>query len=302
MKVKELYDHVAQLGFEETIEYTRGFLNAANRSVLQAASVRPAIRRCVLNHNPLHNEAGSSYKSELADGAVFEAETAKAYYFEANGAFSASIQGYNGNEWTAIGTITSESNAERNRYTAYRGFIRDNGEFTDEKIRIKFESPYICYVRKMAMYKNIYSDRAEDIPAYDPYVRYDISRMVDDFMGLSSPPFDEETRNALFENYDIEDNRVILLSRELSGEYGVLYKHKPNVITSDDPSTDDTDIDLDEDLCNALPLLVASYVWADDEPEKAMYYMTLYRERTAEIYSATKDSQKPVKMISANGW
>jgi hypothetical protein len=66
------------------------------------------------------------------------------------------------------------------------------------------------------------------------------------------------------------------------------------------PQSDDTVIDLDEELCTLLPLLVSAYVWLDDEPEKAAQYYSLYSERTKEIVYNTKNI-KPATYIT-NGW
>ena len=55
MTIAELYLQVAQLGFETTIEESDRFYFAVNRALLQVCKVRPAIRRCVINHKPLPN-------------------------------------------------------------------------------------------------------------------------------------------------------------------------------------------------------------------------------------------------------
>ena len=88
----------------------------------------------------------------------------------------------------------------------------------------------------------------------------------------------------------------------MKGLFKVIYNRKPKSIeNTGEASEDSTVIDLDEDLCALLPILVASYVWMDDEPEKAQYYLMLYRERAVDIerriYNAT-----PVPIKSSNGW
>ena len=40
----------------------------------------------------------------------------------------------------------------------------------------------------------------------------------------------------------------------------------------------DERIDVPEELAELLPLAVASFVWLDDDPEKAQYYMSLYKD------------------------
>ena len=47
--------------------------------------------------------------------------------------------------------------------------------------------------------------------------------------------------------------------------------------------------------------LIASYVWLEDEPEKASYYLTLYREQAANIL-ADKKNLSPVTVRNDTGW
>ena len=61
------------------------------------------------------------------------------------------------------------------------------------------------------------------------------------------------------------------------------------------------ELDLDEELCSVLPMLVAAYVWLEDEPEKSQYYMNLYRERVQEIVLSHKETA-PVLIKNVNGW
>ena len=69
---------------------------------------------------------------------------------------------------------------------------------------------------------------------------------------------------------------------------------------ADADAVTDTVIDLEDELVALLPLLVAAYVWADDEPAKCEYYLSLYREQEAQIKSAIKNIE-PVT-VTTNGW
>ena len=60
-------------------------------------------------------------------------------------------------------------------------------------------------------------------------------------------------------------------------------------------------IDLDEELCTLLPILIASYVWVEDEPSMAEYYLSLYRERAMDIERRIRNAT-PVAIKNANGW
>ena len=45
----------------------------------------------------------------------------------------------------------------------------------------------------------------------------------------------------------------------------------------------DGELDIDPECEHLLALLSASYIWLDDDAEKAQYYMSLYREGMASL-------------------
>jgi hypothetical protein len=99
----------------------------------------------------------------------------------------------------------------------------------------------------------------------------------------------------------MEGRRFLIIPRDNPGVFNVIYRRRPLELENvGSPSEDESLIDLDEELCALLPLNIAAYVWADDEPEKAEYYLGLYRERRAEIESKDR-SYHPVKYVT-NGW
>lgn len=195
MTVSELYSHVAQLGFEESLESARNFYNALNRALLQVGAVRPAIKQYIIQHEALED-----------DGSV-------------------------------------------------------------------------------------------------PYTEYDLSELVDDFWALESPPIlEDEEYTRINQGYEVISNKIILVPRDKQGRYRVLYRHLPAAIEyTDDPATDNAGIDLDTELCMILPYLVASDVWADDEPEKAEYYRAVYQTAAANIQNRDVN-MSPVSIRNINGW
>ena len=119
----------------------------------------------------------------------------------------------------------------------------------------------------------------------------------------NSPPIREEEENTLLnQNYEQEGDSIILLPYDKRGVYKVLYEHRPTAIENTGATTEDTqELDLDDELCSLMPILVAAYVWIEDEPEKSEYYMSLYRERVQEIVLSHKDTS-PVLIKNVNGW
>ena len=82
------------------------------------------------------------------------------------------------------------------------------------------------------------------------------------------------------------------------GRIRVKYRKSIPDINPDEP---DSPIDLPEEYHSLLPLLTASYVWLDDDADKAQYYMSLYREGMSalKIYANTEINPSYVDVV---GW
>lgn len=301
MRVQELYAQVAGLGFEKALEDDDIFYQAANRALLQVNSIRPAVSSYIINHRPMKNLLSESFEPiERIEDVSFSAEGAKAYYFECDGIGVCYIEKKNAaGGWSRIGEVSFSS---LGAFVPYSGFIKDGDQEVVGEVRLCFSGQYIYSVKNVALYGYLYSDRVEDIPAFKPYTRYDMKELADDFIRLSSPPILEDGEGRrLYRDYDMEGRRFLLIPRHNTGVFKVVYERRPEEIVNEGSAADDEAfIDLDEDLCALLPLNIAAYVWADDEPEKAEFYLGLYRERRAEIVAKDEDL-RPVKYIT-NGW
>lgn len=82
-----------------------------------------------------------------------------------------------------------------------------------------------------------------------------------------------------------------------SGTYEVIYEKAPSRFKNEEED-DAKRLPLDGDLCELVPLLVASYVWLDDEPDKAQHYGALYRTAKAEI----RKHESIAHVIDRKGW
>lgn len=308
MKIKELYNSVAMLGFETSLEYPAAFKYAANRAVLQVNSIRPVARSFIIDHRPLTNYInGATFEpiDMVGNELILSAPCGKSYAFEARGIGSYTVEKYSGfseekNEeiWELVDDGKIDSPKE---YKLFRNFIRLQNAFKDGAVKVTFksESGYMISVRCAAIYDDVISNDIEDIPLYEPYTKYNIPRLTGDFLTFSHPPVVAHTRETA--KYFIENNCCVLLPYDARGLYTVEYNKKPSQIDSSDPSIDASDIEIDEELASLLPNLVAAYVWADDEPAKAEYYLTLYRERATEI-ERRLNNVSPVVFKDAYGW
>ena len=304
MTVSELYKSVARLGFEASLEDNDGFVYAANRALLQVNSIRPATSSCVINHRVLENKIiGASFEPIISTGELcFEAYDVKSYFFEVDGNCTIYVERYD--ESTAIWVkIGMKSLSSTGAFITYRGFIKDGESFVSGRVRLRFVGEYLYSVKCVAMYEYLYSASESDIPAYEAYIGYDISLIVPDFLSLGSEPIQQDAGYRFVNSdYVVENGKILLLPRTAEGLYKIVYKRIPRPIEDKgDMLEDNTKIDLDEELCSILPMLIAAYVWTDDEPDKAEYYLTLYRERAADVERRSFE-RAPVPIINSNGW
>lgn len=308
MTIKELYDSVAELGFETELESERlnGFILAANRAIVQINRIRPATSIYKLNHFPLVNKLSeSTYEPVCKDdeALIFSTDGAKSYFFECNGNGIATIEKSTdfGETWETLAAV--ELVSEKGQFEKYRGLILDGDKPYLGLVRIKFSGDYIYWVQNVAMYGSPLSADPESVPAFSKYISYDIASLTDDFVSFVCPPITDAQRDKGFilnTDYFVEGASKILIPASIKGVYDVVYNRQNKQLSLND-DMEETNIDLDSELCCLMPNLVASYIWADDEPTKAEYYLTLYNAQVAEIMAKEK-SLKPVVYRNKTGW
>ena len=306
MTIEGLYSSVAQLGFETTLESDERFFFAVNRAILQVNRIKPVTSIYKLNHFPLDNLIEENTFEPLCkdkEALIFIADSPKSYYFECNGNGQLIIEKSNtvGETWETIGSV--ELSSPDGRFIEYKGLIRDGGKVVNGNVRLRFVGDYLYYVQNVAMYENLISAEEKHIPPCAKYVTYDIASLTSDFMSLVCPPIADAKRGRAFvlnQDYFIEGEGKILIPASVKGVFDICYQRKPREVTSEGMETGET-IDLNDELCALLPNLVASYIWVDDEPDKAQYYLSLYREQVAEIVAKEKD-MRPFVYRNKTGW
>ena len=103
-----------------------------------------------------------------------------------------------------------------------------------------------------------------------PFVSYPIDKYTADALRVRRVPTDaygaEITEGRI-------EGRVVMIPRTFSGAFFIHYDKKASPI-----AVGDGRIDVPEECLALFPLLVCGYLWLDDEPDRAQYYMALYRE------------------------
>lgn len=310
MKINELYASVAQLGFEDSVEDIPAFFSAANRALLQINALRPLTAIIDIYHRrPENLIPGANHNVYEYNGEeiIFTASgPARAYYFEVMGEGRWQVELYN--EKTGEWDIKPAVEFKNTAFTPAYGFVEDDEQiiespvkFTKRPVRLRFFGEYAFQIRNAALWKTVYSSNVEDIPAYERYARYDLKKYDPNFIGVCDNPFvDGFTR--LTKDYYFENSSILILPAEEEGEIKIKYKKAPRELEyTDSPEDDITEIELDPELVQLMPLLVAAYIWADEGDGKAQYYLDLYYRRAAEI-EAKNRSREGAKYANVTGW
>ena len=303
MKIKELYEAVAKLGFEDSLEDTPAFFGAANRAMLQINALRPLTAILEIYHRECVNLiVGATHDiiTHTDSEIIFECSPgAKAYYFETNGVGTCNIEVYNSasSEWEVVKRIVFDSRV----FERHRGFVETEENIKPARVRMHFIGDYAYQIRNPAFYGVIYSGADEDIPAFEEYVRYDLSKLAEGFIELADNPF-ISSFTRITDDYVFENGHVLLLPPDVAREVKIKYKKRPaTLVFVNDPANDESEIELDPELSELLPLLTAVYVWADEGDGKTQYYYQLYLERANEI-AARKRNREPATYLNVNGW
>jgi hypothetical protein len=323
MTVSELYKSVAQLGFEDSLENDTRFLLAANRALLQVNSLRPATESYTLLHYPPQNLLyvdHLNYKVNPPKTCTFAAKNAKSCYFELYGKGSLTIKAekivkeiVDGKETTRIEWDVLDNGEvffDSLQVSPQKHFLRKDNRFLDYSvytgnIYFEFDGDYTCHLMNVAFYAEVTSENVNDIVPNTEVISYDLSKLIPNLISVASPPYYiEDGETVPLRDFEIADGHILRIPRVASDAYIIRYDRRLRPISA--PSTGGLDtsterVDIADDLAVLLPDLIAAYVWLDDEPEKAQYYLSLYQLNAATLESRKKTFDD-APFVSTNGW
>lgn len=254
MTLNDLRGEIAALGFDNTVEIDTALTSTVNRALVTIFTERPVAKTIKVNlssQNPLFYEekithtGGSDLTIELQGSAYVFRVSGKGHFTVKDG----------------ISTVSREFDTQD---SLFRGKIR-NSDAT-----ITFSGDFLYTVFALTCYADLLSDSEDDIPEYSRYTEYDINKAYGDFLAFLGPP----TERGVIIGDALLQNGIIRLPRGKYSEITLTYARMPKRVTLDSA---DTPIDISGECSALLPLLCASYMWLDDDAERAQYYMSLYR-------------------------
>ncbi|HBJ18268.1 MAG TPA: hypothetical protein DDY70_00770 [Clostridiales bacterium] len=250
MTYRELTEECAALGFEDGVGDGERFLYAARRALALLVTEYPAAGELNFfceavvpreSQKEIFHPAGTELSVPLSG---------KSYSFRVGGR----------------GTFRPEGGVPRSFDTpslVVRGYC-------GESRSVLFTGAYDYTVRDFAVF-DACPPEEEEIPTLAPTRCFSLRKLAPDFLCPDGIPRTEDgTPIAGASVY----GDTLILPRTFHGAVTLRYRRAPAKILSDDPATE---IDVPAPAAHLFPLLTASYLWLDDEPERSQYYMNLYR-------------------------
>ena len=145
---------------------------------------------------------------------------------------------------------------------------------------------------------------AEDIPGkvsttFCPgYIQYLLGGMAQDFVsiiGAPHTPAGEDVSSLI-----IVDN-YILLPAKYVGTVVIDYRRRPENVTLDTVAYNG-EIDVQPSCEDLLALIMAYYVWLEDEPTKAERFLQMFMAQVSAELSARSRSYTHERVKNINGW
>ena len=279
-----------------TREYISAMPGAANEALQMLATAGKFIIKSIdIAHIPQRNlvSNGEGIKSATSGTISFKASGARSMSFECKGVVTLNV---------TIGPniqspITIESPLG---YTLYKYLLPNTA---NEDVLLEFTSDYPFSTKNVAMYEATYSDESF-IQPYSEYTRYDLTELVDDYYMVDTSQVIYEgdadiSRYRATTDFFQEGFKVMLLPRDLPGNYKVYYKAYPQSITLNTP--DDEVLSLDPEVAALLPLYMASQLYKDDDIGIATIYRNEF-EVAFERLTRSVSAPSSEKFVSTSGW
>lgn len=268
MTVSDIRDATAALGFEPNLEEgVDVFFPALNRAIRQVNRLRAKTAKTTILHFP---------EQPLEHFRIQVKKAGTDLVLQANSdavSFTAEIAG------TGTATV-KKANGTVLQSVSYNG---DSTVFA--KIHLTGEgATSVTFSGGSGFVRNASFFASDTEQIYSDVISYDMNDLVNDFDGFCTL------------NLTTDGKSCVEIPANSTGCYDVWYKVKPQTFTI---NSEEEDVKIDDDLAQLLPLLIAAYVWLDDEPDKSAYYMRLYSEQALMI---DRKPRCPTIITSCNNW
>lgn len=293
MTAAEVKSAVALLGFnlelsddEENARFW-AVLNMAQRTIAQFA---PIIKSVSVVHMPtlpsFHlAELDKPYRGE----ATVDIPNAAAIYFEVIGTGEVEI--------SRDGQTHSDKWENEGSYTPKR-YLMQAITYGEGDAHIRFHGDFAYRVRHVCGFETLTSSDPGMLLPPRAVCRYDVGELCADFGEIAPYAPVWEGHEGVIPDVRVVSRKEIEIPTECDGVYRVYYRAVPKNVDEDHEGDE---LDLEPTLHHLVPLLVAHYLWMDDEPDKAAQYKANYDEQLA-LWRARAKPAAQTRVINATGW
>ena len=168
---------------------------------------------------------------------------------------------------------------------------------------LEISSQYPFAVKNVALYSADYPTE-DKIPTFAEKVRYSLKELAPDYYMLDTEDIYYEgdadiSRYVRTSDYFQEGNTVLVLDRDTPGNFKIYYKAYPPKITSD--TTDDTELELDDEVVPLMILYMAAELYKDDDNGIATSYRNEFEVGFERLMNKA-NTPSAEKFTSESGW
>ncbi len=281
-------EEVIHLGFDSAVEDLGALCSATNRAVAQLRrELCPATGRFMVN---VRKPVGCTGEEITFDGVAergVHSISAVAITFECIGKGILSFE--------TDGVAFRDETIAAPEWRAYKFIFADH-----RGARVVLKNAEGLRVRNIAVFDGVdYAYTPETLPIITgSFAKFDAGAFCDDFITLDEDPYNE--MGVAVRGYEVYGKQLSLPIG--AGRVEVTYRRKIREATMDDFADGKITVpDVPEEYADMLPLCVASYVWADVEPEKAAHYRQMYNEQLQYAKLQQKHRGRS-RVIDRKGW
>lgn len=275
-------------------EYLYAMPNTANEGLQMLSTAgKFLLGEFTIVNRPLTPLNGTFDNVQITDGEYrFSIESAKSYYFRAEGICTADIVVGD----TTYKTIEINS---KEKYEMHKGNIENPD---GKNVTLVFKAEYPSNIKNIALYGATYASD-EDVDDYEEYLKFNMDDLVEDFYQLAENQIyfegDEEPKYIAATDYYQEADKTLVIPRSKVGSYTIYYKKYPKQITATTP--DDYVMQLDPEVAVLLPIYMASVLYMDDDLSIATSYRNYFEVGLNRLTQRASVNKKE-EFVSESGW
>ncbi len=279
-----------------SVDYIAAMPGACNEALQRLSTAgRFIIKSIQIAHNPVTNllTDGDRIRSVESGDIEIEATGARSLYVEVYGDCTMTI--YVNDTPVSVDNIASEG-----KYLPIKRLIDNVDGYT---VKVVLSSAYPLAIKNFALYSATFKT-ADDVQPYTQVLKYNLAELAPTFYMLADDPLIFEgsrqtSRYMQTSDFFQEGGRILVLDRDLPGNYTVYYKSYPGTITSG--TADDYVLDVEPEVDALIPLYMASQLYKDDDNGIATTYRNEFEVGLQSLKDAVKGPSSEV-FESESGW